>query len=50
MEGVTFSKRLKPATLLQVTSSMGVFHVYKVVQMVPNRATHRMEIILLDGH
>ena len=30
------------ATLQKKHSSMGVFHVFQFVQMVPNRATHHI--------
>ena len=39
---VTFSKvaGFWPETSLKVNSSMGVFHVFQIVKMVPNRAAH----------
>ena len=33
---------LKPATLLKVNSSMGVFHVFSIVEMVQNCAKHHV--------
>ena len=36
--GVPLLAKLQPATLLKQHSSMGVFHVFKIVQMVPKRA------------
>ena len=41
---VTFSKvaGFQPATLLKVTLLHGVFHIFYIVQMVPNRAKHHI--------
>ena len=39
--GVLLLVKLQPATLLKLTLPMGVFYVFKIAQMVPNRATHR---------
>ena len=54
---VTFSKvvklQAKPATLLKVTPLHGCFHVFKIVQIVPNCATHlifRYRILVLLHH
>ena len=32
---------LQPATLLKLTLPMGVFHLFKILQIVPNHTTHR---------
>ena len=39
---VVLLKLLQPATLLKVTILHGCFHVFEIVQMVPNRAIRLM--------
>ena len=39
---VTFSKVAKFATLQKLTLFSGCLHVFKIIQMVPNRAKHHM--------
>ena len=41
-KSVTFSKIAKPATLLKLTLHHGLFHIFEIVQIVPNRATLHM--------
>ena len=36
------NEKLQPATLLKLTLLHGRFHVFQIVQMVPNRATHHI--------
>ena len=40
--GVLLSAGFKPATLLKLTLLHECFHVFTIVQMVPNRAMHHI--------
>ena len=46
----TIYMKLKPTTLLKVALHHGCFYFLKIVQMVPNRAKHRIYMRIGNTH